>query len=101
MKRMSPAETAWLGLGAYVLVADVILWRTDRDTMSIQFGRWLETKAGRDLCLLCTAGMVAHLFWGLPLPFQAKARRYLGGRQETISRPLEISLRNWKRKERN
>jgi len=81
MARLSHAEKAWLGLGLYVLAADVALWRSDNDTMSIQFGRWIQSKQGRALCILGTTGMVAHLFWGLPIPLQTQAKRYLGGRK--------------------
>lgn len=81
MKKLSPAERAWLGLGLYVLVADVVLWRTENDTMSIQFNRWLVSKQGRAVCILVTAGMVAHLFWGLPLPLQTQAKKILGGKR--------------------
>lgn len=79
--KFTPAEKAWLGLGFYILGADVVLWRTSKDTMSIQFGKWIETKPGRMVCLLATAGMAAHLWWGLPLPFQARLRKHLGGRK--------------------
>lgn len=82
MKRLTPAERAWLGLGVYILAADVFLWRTQCDTLSIQFGRWTQSRQGRSICILATAGMVAHLFWGLPLPLQTQARRYLGGRKD-------------------
>lgn len=82
MKRsMSPAEKFWIGLGAYVLAADVYLWRHDHDTMSIQFGSWLKTRNGRAACITASGGMIVHLFYGMPLPMQRQAKRYLGGKK--------------------
>lgn len=80
-RKLTPAEKCWLGLGVYVLAADIFLWRTENDTMSIQFSRWLQSPQGRSLCYLATGGMVMHLFWGLPLPLQTQAKKYLGGKR--------------------
>lgn len=79
--RVSPAEKFWIGLAVYVLGADVYLWRNDHDTMSIQFGDWLKSRNGRALCIAATAGMVIHLFYGMPLPLQRQMRKYLGGKR--------------------
>ena len=82
IRKVSPAEAAWLGLGMYILSADVLLWRIQKDTMSVQFSRWLQSRPGKNVCFLATAGLVAHLWWGVPLPFQASARRYFERRKE-------------------
>lgn len=78
---MSPAEKFWIGVGAYILAADVYLWRHDHDTMSIQFGNWLKSRNGRAACSAATTAMVIHLFYGMPLPLQSQARKYLGGKR--------------------
>lgn len=75
----SPAELFWIGLASYILIADMYLWRNRKDTMSIQFGKWLETKHGKMACVAITATLVSHLFIRPPLLLQIKIRNYLGG----------------------
>lgn len=79
--KMSPAEKFWIGLGAYILSADVYLWRTECDTLSVCFGGWLKSRNGRALCTAATTAMIIHLFYGMPLPLQRQAKRYLGGKR--------------------
>jgi hypothetical protein len=78
----TPAEKFWIGGVIYVLVADVYLWRCRKDTMSIQFDHWLQTPRGRRACAVAWGGLSAHLFMGMPLPFQAPLRKYLGGKND-------------------
>jgi hypothetical protein len=77
---LTPAEKFWIGLGTYVLAADTILWRRDCDTMSVCFGNWLKTPKGKAACAVGTAGVVIHLFFGMPLPLQRQLKRILGGK---------------------
>lgn len=86
--KLSPGEKAWIGLGAYVLTADIILWRTDNDTMSIQFGKWLDSDRGKALCFLATAGMIAHLFWSLPIPGQTNLKKIVTYKKGSKSRSM-------------
>lgn len=73
-KKISPAEKCWLGLLAYVLVADGFLMKKDHATMSVCFGTWLQTPRGRLFCAAGAGALAAHLFWSVPLPFQTKFR---------------------------
>ena len=73
--RLSPGEKFWIGLGGYVLAADMILWRKGQKSMSQEFGKWLQTDNGRKLCIAVTIGMIAHLFWELPIPGQTQLKR--------------------------
>jgi hypothetical protein len=72
---LSPGEKFWVGLGAYVLAADVLLWRNDKATMSQEFGRWLQTRHGRYACAGATAFLVGHLFLELPIPGQTNLKK--------------------------
>lgn len=78
--KLTPATKFWIGLVGYVLLADTILWRTENHTMSVQWGQWLQTRKGQAACGAAWGIMTAHLFWSMPLPFQSKARKVLGGK---------------------
>lgn len=75
MSRLTPGEKFWIGLGVYVLAADMILWRKGHHSMSQEFGKWIQTKNGRRVCIALTAGMVSHLFWEVPIPGQTKLKQ--------------------------
>ncbi len=71
---LSPGERFWIGAGIYVLFADMILWRKGHNSMSQEFGRWLQSPRGRYCCGAATAFMIGHLFLELPIPGQTKLK---------------------------
>lgn len=73
--KLTPAEKFWAGLGVYVLVADGILMKRNHETMSVCFGRWLQTPRGRLACAGGAGALAAHLFWSVPLPGQTRFRQ--------------------------
>jgi hypothetical protein len=91
MKRLSPAARFWIGLGAYVLFADGFLWRRQHNTMSVQWGTWLQTPKGRYACIAAWAGLTAHLFLGMPLPGQKTLKSVMiGTRRNKKTGELEL-----------
>lgn len=70
--RIAPATKFWVGLGAYILGADTFLWRRKHDSMSIQWGNWLQTPRGRTTCVVVWGTLTGHLFLGIPLPGQER-----------------------------
>jgi hypothetical protein len=72
--KLSPAQKAWLGLFGYIVIADAYLMRRNKDTMSIQFGHWLQHPRHRKLCVGVTGLIIAHLYYSTPLPFQKRFR---------------------------
>lgn len=74
-RKLTPAEKFWIGLGAYVLIADGILMKKDCATLSVCFGTWLQTPKGRLCCAAGAGALAAHLFWSVPLPGQTTFRQ--------------------------
>jgi hypothetical protein len=68
-------EKFWIGLVAYVVLADAYLMKKDHHTMSVCFGTWLQTPRGRLFCAAGAGALIAHLFWSVPLPGQTKFRQ--------------------------
>jgi hypothetical protein len=81
MNRFSPATKFWLGLIGYVVVADGFLWRRQHDTMSVQWGTWLQSPKARTICVLAWSGLTAHLFLGMPLPGQKTLKTVVVGKR--------------------
>lgn len=71
---LSPGEKFWVGLGVYILTADMVLWRKGHSTMSQEFGGWLQSRKGRYACMGATAFLVGHLFLELPIPGQTNLK---------------------------
>lgn len=92
-RKLTPAEIFWVGLGAYILMADGILMNKNHATMSVCFGTWLQTPRGRLCCAAGAGALIAHLFWSVPLPGQTKFRQLVTYRNgERISRPAGTTL---------
>ncbi len=72
---LTPATKFWIGIGGYILTADMILWRRGNNSMSQEFGRWLQTPRGRATCLGGAAFLVGHLFLEMPIPGQTNLKR--------------------------
>lgn len=72
---LSPGEKFWVGAGAYVLFADMMLWRRGHMSMSQEFGGWLKSPLGRYACGTGAAFMFGHLFLELPLPGQTNLKK--------------------------
>lgn len=92
--RIEKAEIAWLGLFAYVVIADGYLMRSSNDTMSIQFGKWLQDPKSRKVCIAITGLIVSHLYWIIPLPGQKILRRVSTkniGNTQIITKEYEIT----------
>lgn len=70
MVKLPPATKFWGGLALYILGADTFLWRKKHDSMSIQWGNWLQTPRGRTTCVAVWGTLTGHLFLGIPLPGQ-------------------------------
>lgn len=68
-------QKAWAGLAAYVIVADAVLIRRNKDTLSIQFGKWLQDPKTRTACIAASALVLSHLYWSFPLPGQKILRK--------------------------
>jgi hypothetical protein len=92
--KLSPGEKFWIGLGGYILAADMILWRRGHKSMSQEFGRWIQSPMGRKVAICFTAGLIAHLFWELPIPGQTQLKKIaLVGKspvpwEELLTRPI-------------
>lgn len=84
MKKLSPATKFWGGLVAYVLFADGLLWRQQKDTMSVQWGTWLQSTKGRTVCVVSWAALTAHLFFGMPLPGQRTLKSVVVGKRRNL-----------------
>ena len=87
-------KIAWLGLFAYVVITDAYLMRTQHDTMSIQFGKWLQDPKSRKVCIAITGLVVSHLYWSVPLPGQRILRRVSTkniGNKQIITKEYEIT----------
>ena len=74
-RKLTPAEICWVGLGLGVLTTDAFLIRRNCETMSICFGRWVQSSRGRMLCAAGTGAIIAHLFWSVPFPGQTRFRQ--------------------------
>lgn len=73
-RKITYGEKAWAGLASYVVLADVLAWRKDKDTMSVAFGNWVQTPHGRAACAAVWGLLTAHLWWSCPLPGQTALR---------------------------
>lgn len=73
--KLTSATKFWIGLVGYVLLADGILWRRGHHTMSVQFGKWVQTRRGKLTCGAIWGGLTAHLFWSMPLPGQTTLKK--------------------------
>lgn len=62
MKRLSPGAAGWVGVGAVVVVAELL----DEKTMSEAFRAAAKHPAGRPVMLAAWAVLTAHLFGILP-----------------------------------
>lgn len=74
-RKLTYGEKAWAGLTLYVLAADAVAWRRDKDTMSVAFGCWVQTPHGRAACAAVWGLLTAHLWWSVPLPGQTVLKR--------------------------
>lgn len=63
---------AWAAMALAVLLYDAWAIRTRRETMSITWGRWLQTPSSRKVCVAAWAALTSHLFISTPLPFQSR-----------------------------
>ena len=89
--KLSPATKFWLGLVGYIVVADASLWRRQHDTMSVQWGTWLQSPKGRAACIAVWGGLTAHLFLGMPLPGQKTLKSVVvGTRRNKKTGELEV-----------
>lgn len=72
--RLTVGEWGWLGLVTFIVAVDTHAWRCKDETMSVAFGRWIQTPRGRAVCVGTWGLMTAHLFWSVPLPYQTKMK---------------------------
>lgn len=75
-RRLNEKEgaAAWAALALGILLYDAWAIRTKRETMSITFGRWLQSPGARKVAITTWAVVSAHLLWSYPLPFQSQFR---------------------------
>lgn len=74
-RKIEIGDYGWIGLVGYVLLVDGAAWRRKHQTMSMSFGRVIQSKRGRRLCLAGWALLTAHLWWSVPLPGQQILKR--------------------------
>lgn len=79
----------WIGLGGVIVIADYVLWKRNRETLSATWGRWLRTPQGRFWCSATWTGVSLHLWMG-----QIRNLRAL---QEATSRLLLLQERRRER----
>jgi hypothetical protein len=73
-RRFTTGELGWVGLVVFVVLVDSIAWanqatgRKKDETMSIAWGRWLQSPGSRVATGIAWATLSMHLFLSWPLP---------------------------------